>query len=614
MERHLPSGQKANLNVLEQVLEAFFSIDQKIEELHKCSSDDFLSLNRTLKNNYKKANYITTNVCDAFDRLGPDKNLQYLRRLKDCFNTLEQEAVALQMEINNHLLTLEKIQANFSLIFVPIKNFGQNLSSLRLLLSNIKLTNNLYDRSLRNFSADESFRIDGVISKVKDSCPVFEENIYCIQNHLKGLHNDLQVMGIELISDILKKIESIRADIEIIEKHSYEVLREKDIADNTARNFNSNMGSIITNLQYHDIIRQKMLHIQQTHRLIIDELNQKTETGSASFQESSNPFYLQIPQIVEIQSAQLLHTNKEYQKAIDQISQKMTNISQDIASIARVFRAMIVLQHNGRSVVREDISDAFGSLLKEKRECMEKYKTFFEDVNLVQKIITNLFEKFRDLEMMEHSIEQKIIDKISFGNLLACEEVETATQAQQIMKLYADNHFEKNKLRTLFTNTNNLLKDMVKSNQSYAYDRRGMEKINKALDEAEESFVSIMESFLFIDSIQQEVLEKSTEISHDCNEVIESVQYYSFFDKTVDNLILKFEKINTLLKKTGHQYFNESEQKAGLDRIEKYYTMKSERIIHKKKVFGSLDENAKIPVSIAEEINTNYEGNDVELF
>ncbi len=610
------SNRKAHLSILEQVLNTFLSIDKKILELHKCSSNDFLSLNKTLRQNHQKASYITDHVTIAFNKIGPQGNLKNLEHLRSSFLNLRQDILSFESEINLNLDVLERMQSNFSLMFVPINNFRQNLTSLKLLLSNIKLTNNLYDRGLKNFSDTEALRIDAIISKVKENCPVFEENIYVIQNHLKTLYQDLGQLKELIFSDILKTLEVLQSDFDIIEKHTKETLDQQIAVDKIAQNCKSSVGSIITNLQYHDIIRQKMEHIQQTHKLIIDEIHESKEPNDPSPLNASNPFFLQIPQIIEIQTAQLLHTNKDYQNAIDHISKKMIEIGQDMTAIARIYKNLSIVEFKGRSISKKNTSNLFEKLISDKKESIEKFKLLSDDVTLIQQTVYNLFDKFRDLEMIENSIEQSIIDKISFGNLLLSEEKETASQAQQILKLYADNHFEKRKIRTLFENTQAQLKDFIKANTSCVFDRKGIERVNENLNLANHNFNALMQNIIFLENIQQDVIQKSQEVDAASKQVVSQVQYYEFFEKTLDQLIASFESINTLIKKNqGHIYFDKTERKKGLEQIEKYYTMKSERIIHNKSLINTdHNDDTQDLFDDSEVKDNNHEGNDVEFF
>ncbi len=607
--------KNTDLDVLNQVLTIFLTIDKKILELHQCSSDDFLSLNKTLKQNYQKANYITENVNIAFDKIGRQGNLKNLEAIKGRFFELQHEIKAFEVEINNNLDILELIMANFSLMFVPINNFRQNLASLKLLLSNIKLTNNLYDRCLKNFSETESSRIEAVINKVKESCPVFEENIYVILKHVKTLYQDIGNLKELLFNDILNKLELLKDDFETIEKHNLETQAQRINIEKIAQNCKSSVGSIITNLQYHDIIRQKMEHIQQTHKLIIGQINDSSGNLNIPGNAKTNPFFLQIPQIIEIQTAQLLHTNKDYQNSINHISKKMIEIGQDMTALARIYKGMSVFEHKGRSVSRERMSKMFEKIIADNKTSLNKYKELTNDVALIQRIVNDLFDKFRDLEMIENSIEQSIIDKISFAKLLVSEEQETASQAQQILKLYADNHFEKNKIRTLFNNTIGQLNSYIRSNAQYTSERKGTSQIELHLGVAEANFWELVSNLVFLEEIQQEVMDKSKEIEHDSKQVVANVKYYDFFEQAIDDIVGKFDNINNLLRDKGMAFTDIEQQQKGLRQIEKYYTMKSERIIHNQSLKKSGNTQSLWQMAIdTEDLRPNMEGNDVEFF
>lgn len=594
--------------MLQSILEIFFKIDEKIMDLHQCSSDDFLSLNRVLKENHQKARQITQDAGNAFDRIGEQGNITHLGQLSDNITQLKGLISGFEEEINQSLNTLELLEANFSLMFVPINNFRQNLTSLKLLLSNIKLTNTLKDRSLKSFSDEEAIRIDGVIGKVKDSCPVFEENIYNIQKHVKSIYQELSGLKTTVFAELYHRVDLLQADLANMKRLSGEALKNRAKVDDIARNCNKNVGSIITNLQYHDIIRQKMEHIQQTHKLIISELNGQKKEGD----KGHAAFFLQIPQITEIQVAQLLHTNKEYQEAIDIISTKMIDIGSDMVSIARICKCLGNADSGIAEGAWEKIEHTFRAFVKDCELSLKKYNTISDDISLVQKIIAELFDRFQDLEMMENAIEQRIIDKISFGNLLVSEEAETASQAQQILKLYAANHFEKNKLRTLFESSSVQLRQYRQSNTNYVYEQKGLEKIFALLDDALALFDKIDDNARFIESVRFNILETSHEIEKAGKEVVSQVNYYAFFEKTIDEVIAHFERINSLVELSGNKPAQSIDNASSLELIEKYYTMKSQRIIHNETLrIGRdfLEEKIK-----SGEVSSNREGNDVEFF
>jgi hypothetical protein len=590
---------KDDNKALDRILAIFSSIDERIAQLHQCSSDDFLSLNKALKENYQKASFITEKASLAFDRMGEQGNLKTLFLLKENLELFQKDVADFEYHTDSTLTSLERIQSNFSLMFVPINNFRQNLISLRLLLTNIKLTNTYFDKSVQSFSESEVIHIDKIINKVKDSCPVFEENIFNMQKYVRNLYDDLTLLKEKILADILKNLEVMQVDFDIIEKHNNSALKNQDRLDEISCNCKKSVGSIITNLQYHDIIRQKMEHIQQTHKLIRDEISLKKAGDSQAY-------VLQIPKISEIQVGQLIHTNKEYQKAIEHISSKLVEIGKDMTETVRLCRAINILEYKEKMLETGVFNSAFRNSVKS--GYLERYTRLSDEINLLNKTITQLYHKYQDIDMMESAIEQRIIDKISFSNLLISPENETATQAQQILKLYADNHFEKNKMKSLFENTRIELKETILRNVDFISDRNGVEKLHVATDDAINHFETIRTNILYLDKIQEQITLKSQEINEENTRAIAGVKYYDLFEKAIDELVEKFEQITAIIKS---QNITSSVTDTGsLQQIERYYTMKSERIIHNHTISGFFSQNSNEHMVHAE----NNEGNDVEFF
>jgi hypothetical protein len=142
-----------------------------------------------------------------------------------------------------------------------------------------------------------------------------------IRNHYK------QVFAIhQTVSEIAVKVNQESA------------LLPKEAADSLAY-----ISNIITGLQFDDIIRQKLEHIQQTILEIINELNavqQKTDTD-----ESQPIKYLTIlSEITRLHAAQLIQTNQDYQKAFAGIKANLTGIQQNSVLIVNNLNVLLA-QH-----------------------------------------------------------------------------------------------------------------------------------------------------------------------------------------------------------------------------------------------------------------------------
>ena len=122
------------------ICKIFTLIDKRIYSLHECSSDDFMQLNNEFKLLYKKSKTISDNVNDIIKLLYKDNNnKQYQLIAGFCENAIEniKSSDKNLVEITDFLKDLSN-QLRF--VFFPVKNYDQNLMSLKYLVANINLT------------------------------------------------------------------------------------------------------------------------------------------------------------------------------------------------------------------------------------------------------------------------------------------------------------------------------------------------------------------------------------------------------------------------------------------------------------------------------------------
>ncbi|GEM_PF-3452284 len=605
------SGESKKASLAE-ILDIFSQIDLKIIDLHKCSSDDFLALNSALKDNYKKAKLITDITTNTFNKIGKSGNINTLKLVKQDFSKLIKQIKNLEKKIDNSLDHLDIMLAKLSMMPVPLNNFMQNLSVLKLLFSNIKLTNSFYDNTDKNFSKAENQKIETTIKNIKENCQPLEEKNSTVQSSIKSLYNKLSAIKKDFLGNLIQNIEKAQNDLNVIEKHNKNAIKSSEQLNELSKQCSANVESIITNLQYHDIIRQKMEHIQKTHQLIIDELNSLNKTNEEEKKEASKIFsyVIQIPQISEIQTAQLLHANKEFQDAIDLITGKMNEIGQNMSQAAKIYKSLAIFKDIGEEISIDNIDEAFNNILlkcSRKNNIVEQLNKEAADVN---NAVLKMKEYFVNIDFSDNSIEQMAIEKINAGNYLKSSSKKTASQSQQIIKLYADNRYEKNKLKDLFAQTLIHLNTVNNNNSSLTGKKQGLSSLQNIADKANEKILNIKEFFNYLNENKDLVEKNSNEIIRQNKNAVKEARYYAYFEESIDEIIKKFNKISNIVKSGKLAEIKTESDEKDLKQLEEYYTMKTERIIHNQ----TLSDLMKNQDQASEKISNEDHGNDVEFF
>ena len=610
MQKKAATTNNSSKKSLSEVLNIFSHIDMKIMDLHNCSSEDFLALNSALKDNYKKAKYINNIVAETFQKIGETGNINYLKMLKKDFSSLQKHIESFEIIIEDSLNSLEEIQANLNMIEIPMNNVIQNLCVLKLLFSNIKLTNSFFDKKNNNFNKTDNNEIEQEIKDIQENLKPFEKIVSEIQKQTKLLYDNISEINKSFAAKIINIIEKAGNDFELIEKHNKKALNSREQIDNLSEQCSKNVESIITNLQYHDIIRQKMEHVQKTHQLIIDELNGLNKSNTTDEEYSKIKSYvIQIPRISEIQTAQLLHANKEFQQAIDQISGKMGEIGQNMSQAARIYSSLAIFDTTNEKVKIDHIGNTCNTISESCNEYLEKFKQVLSIKEKLSKKIIKLNEDFLSIDQKDNNSEQMILERINEGNLLTSSRNETASQAQQVLKLFADNRFEKNKLKNILEQTIEILSNITTNNSTLVDDKHGIHVLSKISADAKEKALIVKENLQNLEEKKEIINQNSQEIIEQNNKAVKKAKYYAYFKEAIDEIIENFNNISDLVKSGKLADIDVEYDENSLKQIEDYYTMKSERIIHNKTITDLISKQ-----NDSEEKEEDKDGNDVEFF
>ena len=333
-----PIGDK---NYIENLLNAlsvpdalvtFSNIDKCIGQLLDCSSEDFLTLNNHFKNYHKESKVISQNVSNIIQIL-TDKKINEsfgdIKKFCDSFSNLtnlfSQNIELLDVEIKKSINKLEHLKITYN-------NYKQNLGSIKILLANI-ITEEVsgQNEQLKNKKADVEEKIESI-----------KNHILSTDDLIEGYTNIAQesyLLLSKIKTENYQQLQKLNDNIEISfnlfnKKYTEASLLFPALQQITEKN-STNIAKIVTNLQYHDIIRQKIEHIQKTHKDIIEDLSSyDNDNQSQTLLHNKAKTFLKIRDVAGLQAAQLLHANKQYQMAIEEIGNNLEEIGNEMIIIS----------------------------------------------------------------------------------------------------------------------------------------------------------------------------------------------------------------------------------------------------------------------------------------
>ncbi len=587
---------KALLNAysISDISNTFSQIDNNLLSLHKCSADDFLQLNIDFKNLYTQSKLISDNVDIIVHKLNSSKSKEFYKEVQAFHESIKDQANIIEEKISLTMNFLDGLVDKLRYTFFPIRNYNQNLMSLKYLIANLNLTLNIADNST---TIGHQFRliVDNVnntkiltekITKSLNNLRKISKSINTNFKHLKNQHEDSTEV---LLSNIKDKMYGIQNRY-IRNQECIPQIRKK--TDKSSES----ISDIIKKLQYQDIIKQKMEHIQKTHKDLINEIIdlEKASKGNQHLNEKAK-FFLRIRDIAGLQAAQLIHANKEYQSAIEIIVNNFIQVGDNMKVISEMCDTMHY----------EDQSDDVKQFDEIIKQIVVTESNFASRADQNRKLKSELLLVERKLEQSENYIKVLRNNSAELNTNLKSylenikDQVHQDTKISDIVKQVTNLH---NEIKQNAAGLDNVLKDL---NPIKSRIKIFMDEFNSLNIEGDFTKIKGNISWLYnvrkdIESILNENREISNSALKSIKKSISEIKYYDFFENTIENIIKELNTINYNLKVADSE--GEGSVEENLAKIKQYYTMETEHQIHEQ-------------VSAGEEVDVDSdEDGDIEFF
>lgn len=579
---------------LKNITSKFTQIDTKIIELLQCSSDDFLGLNADFKELYRSSSAISKSATDIFEILSDSDTRKMMTDLEELYKLLRTQHSPILATANKGINVSKEMLEMSADLHLQVKNLNQNLLTLKFLLANLKIT-----------GTDSLEQASPAIDEITGNY-----NKHINQQKLREYHNDKNLEKLqEFINNSIVKIEKynnqlnqqvnlildqVHTAIVLFADKQQEVTRRLPSLKTITDQISESIANIITNLQYHDIIRQKIEHVQISHRSLLQNLSDFDPNN-----ESQHLDYLsRIRDLANIQAALLVRANKEYQRAIELITDKFRSVSEDMINITNLCKELTQSQFNQEDVHLTDLSQKLDSILAPLRsvpviekslmaEFCEIVGTINKTMNAVSKSDSVTFEKSNEgnIEQLKRAYPQ--------GNIV-----------EQLKEVGQDVENTSNQIQTI----SQRLIEINAQFQAICDDLKGKNASVANQGDIAEKITSIMDQLKHQDEQVYQLLHNNFKVSKEMDAVvvgsIKRIKYYDFFEVRIIEIIKMLNEVFQEIK--GHEV--KRDEAEDMEFLKGLYTMESEHKIHESIIEGGQKpEDSKLD-------DTEEQSDDVELF
>ena len=398
-----------NAMSVEEAISSFSMIDEYIVKLLECSAEDFLSLNNHFKSYYKDSKKIAENATNILMAITDESLSSSFNNLKDIARDFARVSDIFTTNVENFDIGLKKTIHKIESIKIQNQNLWQNILSLKLLIANT-FNNKYIEENTESFNI-----IDNEIEKIKNVFVELNSNIDNYINKTTEGYLFLTTIKQENYSHLQRLNDKIDVSFELYNKknkeasHLYTALKEQ-----TDRNA-VNIASIITNLQYHDIIRQKIEHIRKIHKDLIEELGVFLEGDSdKAMIHNKIKTYIKIRDISGLQAAQLLHANNQYQNAINEISKNLEAIGNEMMVISSMCDNLVGKSEQSKSHYLNDIIDYLGAALQYNHKLSQLVENIHHQADILSLIVKEINDNYSEITTSNNLII-KILNQIGLS-------------------------------------------------------------------------------------------------------------------------------------------------------------------------------------------------------
>jgi len=586
----------------------FSDIDKKILSLHQCSSDDFLTFNNQLKEYYNQIQLVSSNAQNALSLSEGKVQFETQNGLDLLLKESEQYLSFLLRDIDNYIIFFEKILKNVSSLVLYVKNYKQNLLTYKYIVSNFRINLAYLNQAEYSIVYQEIEKMFLLVTNINAKIPLIEENL----NHLR-----VNISECVIVLKRLSKQYSENANIIIqdfvntrdnVQKYSEETKSFIDQFTKKIDACSSNVNKIITNLQFQDIVRQKVEHIQKMHKEVLGILNDFEDKQIEALPVARQARYVvQIRDITELQIAQLYHTNKEYQKAIEHISKMFLIIIENItdASLLNVFLPNKLQKKPAdyRDIFYKNLSRAVSNIEEIEKDYIQK-----------KLIVESAFENIHHIssEIIEIKNKHNELIQLSFHVVETIKTLDAGTFDQKNLINYINTLLITNKVFIRIVSIDDQNKKYIEQWQQHISISKNERDSHSGFESISQKTNDLINLFSHYSKDIQTILSENEKILNrlidEMFTSLQSVKYYDFFEKVIEEII---QNLNRICSQLSIDYEHKNHiKKSILQQFKDQYSMESERNIHSS-VIASAD---LFDLQASNEIDEDQNQGDLELF
>lgn len=498
-------------------VEVLGSVNKDIDQVLEVLNDDFVQLSRDLRNYYRQLEIVAGSAANVAGQIQNENGEEFFKIAADMVGVI----VSFRAE---YLKSVGVLKQEINSSFAMWSDISEEIVSRK--------------RNERFLENTDFVNLKRYETQMNESDELIRQAVTYL--------NILSDSAEKLMTDPDGRFKMMEERLYILEEERTRAIGSTEgIEEKTIHGYNS-IENLIVNIQFHDIIRQKLEHIQSANYDTIANLEKLVERINDSVDMETLKYLYAIPMVAKLHVRKLELSNAECKDVVDKINGDLTTILK-ISSELSVFRLEFYnfLHLSENHVVQQ------GS------ECLSELYGYFTEMRSACKTIENMSADVHSL-------------------LSELSRISTMVKARKTAPTESD-------ILWIEETCGNLIQKLNKSLSLYVNSVK--KRIAKLSNASFDTFYSKFHRFVQpeLNGAENETEEKLNlfvaKVTSDIRHFVEQIRSSSVFDSKVVTINSQLIQVHEELASLFHDPKSDL-QKQRMEEIRKQYTMDSERIIH----------------------------------
>ncbi len=369
--------------------EQLLGVGEKLDAVVASSEDRFLTLVERLQDFYQRAEDMSSRSHEMVELMTGEGIRKTTEGLRDILQELR-----LHLENPDH--STERTRAVFHEHLRAIRSLASSLDDFGMLVMNLSMLGFL-TKVENAYLSSENAGFTSLTDDVRLLADTIKAKVLTIRSSSESVHAHLvRALGEISVFETIKGEQERTMLDKAFENHRSLLDRHAAASgsalriDQGTRKIASSIAEIVMSLQFHDITRQQIEHVQEVLRTIAGSITEDTHSGAekASF----------VKEVCGLQAAQLAQSRDDLTRAMLAIITNLHTISRSVEEILKDAWDVALASESSGSTFMEDIDQGISSVIRSMRNASDEQERLCATITSASEMASEMTVFVRDIE------------------------------------------------------------------------------------------------------------------------------------------------------------------------------------------------------------------------